>query len=79
MGSATSLPAMMNLGLGQKVEGSQEKANECGCENNKEREVKTEGRGVYGLYTAHLLINYNVELQKVKTSFSRHAILHPSA
>ena len=49
LGSATSLPAMMNLGLGQKVEGSQEKANECGCENNKEREVKTEGRGVYGI------------------------------
>ena len=43
LGSATSLPAMMNLGLGQKVEGSEEKANESGCENNKEREVKMEG------------------------------------
>ena len=43
LGSATSLPAMMNLGLGQKVEGSEEKANESGCENNKERGVKMEG------------------------------------
>jgi len=32
---------MMNLGLGQKVEGSQE----TGSENNKEREVRMEGKG----------------------------------
>ena len=45
MGSATSLPAMMNLGLGQKVEISHEKENESGSENNKAQEVKKEGKG----------------------------------
>ena len=54
LGSATSLPAMMNLGLGQKVEGSQ------GCENNKEREVKMEGKGFTACHNSsrRLIIMY---------------------
>ena len=49
LGSATSLPAMMNLG--QKVDGAHEKEN--GSENNKEPEEKIEGEE----YTAcHLLL-----------------------
>ena len=45
LGSATSLPAMMNLGLGQKVEGSLEKEHESGSENNKEQKDRMEGEG----------------------------------
>lgn len=57
LGSATSLPAMMNLGLGQKVEISHEKENESGSENNKGQEVKKEGKG----YTASI---YLIKLYK---------------
>lgn len=55
MGSATSLPAMMNLGLGQKVEISHEKKNESGSENNKAQEVKKEGEG----YAASIYMDVN--------------------